>query len=236
MSLVDLQIKLSPEMLQEIIKGQEELQKNIRSISKDGMVVYYDKMKIRVLPDVFIPLEESRALISNFVVHPNDEVLDVCTGSGIIAFAAAEKGAKRIVGLDINPVAVKCARENAQLLGFSTIVDIRLSDVYEALQPDETFDVITSNPPFFDLPAHDAASRAFWDENLQTQKRFFAGLQQHLKPKGRAYLCQSNIGPLDRVEEMAREAGFRLELLAESSFDNSIPEAKFLVLEIIRLA
>jgi len=44
-------------------------------------------------------------------------VLDVGTGSGILALAAAKLGARRVVGLDVDPVAVEEARRNAALNG-----------------------------------------------------------------------------------------------------------------------
>ncbi|MBI2845501.1 MAG: 50S ribosomal protein L11 methyltransferase [Chloroflexi bacterium] len=45
-------------------------------------------------------------------LRPGDEVLDMGTGSGILAIAAAKLGAKRVLALDLDPVAVKVAREN----------------------------------------------------------------------------------------------------------------------------
>lgn len=43
------------------------------------------------------------------------DVLDVGTGTGILAIGAAKVGAKNIIGTDIDPVAVKVARENVKL-------------------------------------------------------------------------------------------------------------------------
>lgn len=46
------------------------------------------------------------------LIHPGDEVLDVGTGSGILAIASVLMGAKRALGIDIDPVAVRVAQEN----------------------------------------------------------------------------------------------------------------------------
>jgi len=54
------------------------------------------------------------------LVQPNDTVLDVGTGSGVLAFVAAKLGATTILGTDIDPLAVRVARENAELNGIGT--------------------------------------------------------------------------------------------------------------------
>ncbi len=50
-------------------------------------------------------------------------VLDVGTGSGILAIAAAKRGAREVVGVDTDPLAVRAAKENAEANGVT--VDAR---------------------------------------------------------------------------------------------------------------
>lgn len=57
------------------------------------------------------------------LVRPGMRVLDVGTGSGILAIAAARLGAAPVVGIDIDPVAVRVARENAERNGVT--IDVR---------------------------------------------------------------------------------------------------------------
>ncbi len=73
-----------------------------------------------------------------------DEVLDVGTGSGILAVAAAKLGARRVLALDIDPQAVKAARENAAANGVRDAVEVREGTLPESLAG-ERFDIIVAN-------------------------------------------------------------------------------------------
>lgn len=53
------------------------------------------------------------------IVQPGDRVLDLGTGSGVLAFVAAKLGASQILGTDIDPLAIRVARENAEINGIS---------------------------------------------------------------------------------------------------------------------
>jgi ribosomal protein L11 methyltransferase len=73
--------------------------------------------------------------------HPGARVLDVGTGSGVLAIAAARLGAQTVVGVDNDPVAIDVARENARLNGTP---QVELSTLpLQALSG--TFDVVLAN-------------------------------------------------------------------------------------------
>lgn len=75
-------------------------------------------------------------------------MLDVCTGSGAIAIAAALAGARSVTAVDVSRRAVVCARLNARLNGVR--VEALRGSLLDAV-PGRRFDVIVSNPPY--LPA-----------------------------------------------------------------------------------
>ncbi len=76
-------------------------------------------------------------------VRPGYRVLDVGTGSGILAIAAAKLGARAVDACDIDPVAVDVARANAAANGVSGAVRVALGSIAEAV--DGTYDVAVAN-------------------------------------------------------------------------------------------
>lgn len=67
-------------------------------------------------------------------------VLDVGTGSGILAIAAAKRGARRVVAVDIDPLAVRAAAENAARNGVA--VEVRQGSAADVVG---SFDVVLAN-------------------------------------------------------------------------------------------
>ncbi|MFZ0835433.1 MAG: methyltransferase, partial [Mycobacterium sp.] len=72
-------------------------------------------------------------------------VLDLCTGSGVLAIAAAQSGAAAVTAFDICPRAVQCSQANAGAAGVD--VDARVGSLPDALNCGP-FDVVVSNPPY----------------------------------------------------------------------------------------
>jgi ribosomal protein L11 methyltransferase len=65
-------------------------------------------------------------------VRPGEEVLDWGTGSGILAVGAARLGARRVTAIDLDPLAVAAAAENARRNGLEAVIDARTGSI-EAL-------------------------------------------------------------------------------------------------------
>ena len=88
---------------------------------KGGRVVKAGGFQLHVRPTVFHPRifltsEFFAHFISGLDLH-GMQVVDVGTGTGILALAAARAGAVKVVALDINPAAVEAAQENARING-----------------------------------------------------------------------------------------------------------------------
>lgn len=80
--------------------------------------------------------------ISRSFISDKSRVLDIGTGSGVLAIAALKLGITRGIGLDIDPCAIAEARENARINGLSDRLEISARSLEEIKQP---FDLICAN-------------------------------------------------------------------------------------------
>lgn len=77
-------------------------------------------------------------------LETGDRVLDLGTGSGILAIAAAKLGASYVLALDIDPDAISNARENLKRNKVQKAVDVKLGTLSAEIS-DDNFDLITAN-------------------------------------------------------------------------------------------
>ncbi|BBZ46970.1 HemK2/MTQ2 family protein methyltransferase [Mycobacterium parmense] len=119
------------------------------------MTTIYPDPAVSAARNVYQPQEDSRLLVDAMhqsALIPGRRVLDLCTGSGFVAIAAAELGAAGVTAFDICPHAVDCSRGNAAVAG--RLVDVRRGTWIEALEL-APFDVVVSNPPYVPTPPAD---------------------------------------------------------------------------------
>ena len=166
---------------------------------------------VLVTPSVFNPkLLRTGAYFASCLnptlIGPASEVLDMGTGSGVCALFAA-RHARRVVAVDINPAAVRCAQLNALLNQLEHRVEVRGGDLFAPVQG-ERFDLVLFNPPFVRGAARTDRERAW--RSADVAERFAAQLGAHLKPGGCALVLLSSFGDVGAfVRELARN-GFLL--------------------------
>src|SRR5581483_4304872 len=141
--------------------------------------------KFVVPPEVYPPHPLGLAEIVLSEVREGDRVLDMGTGSGVNAIAAASRGAS-VLAVDINPVAVDAARQNAELNGLDGLIEAGESDVFDSVAG--SFDLMIFDPPFRWFPPRDRRERGTADENYSALTRFFAEVGNYLAPNGRIVL------------------------------------------------
>ena len=77
------------------------------------------------------------------IVKPGYECMDIGTGTGILAITAALQGARHILASDIDPMAVRVAKENVHINNFDSVIDCKAGDLLEVAEG--KVDVIIAN-------------------------------------------------------------------------------------------
>jgi release factor glutamine methyltransferase len=175
-------------------------------------------MRLVTLPGVFRPRSDSWMLARQLCaqIRPGASVLDLCTGSGAIAVAAAMAGAGPVTAVDVSRRAVATAQLNARLNGVR--VRGRRGRLFEPVAG-ERFDAIASNPPY--LPAEDHELPARGPQRATDGGRdgrvlldaICAQAPAHLKPGGAVLLVHSSVIGVERTAELLERAGLRVDVL-----------------------
>ncbi len=176
---------------------------------------------ILVMPSVFNPkLPRTGAFLAAHLderrVDADAEVLDMGTGSGVCAIFAA-RHARRVVAVDINAAAIRCAGINARLNHLEHRIEFRHGDLFAPVRG-ECFDLIVFNPPFLRGAPRNDRDRAW--RSTDVAERFAAELADHLKPGGTALIVLSTFGNAQLFLEGVHQRGFAISVLAERRFLN----------------
>jgi release factor glutamine methyltransferase len=169
-----------------------------------------------VSKDVFNPrfFITSRFMAKNLDVSGSDEVLDMGTGCGVQAIVAAER-AKRVVATDINPEAVRFAKENIKANGFETKVSVLEGDLFAPLREGLIFDVIIFTPPYMEGIPKTPFEKALYDPKKAIARRFFKETGRYLKPYGYVQMAYSTIAKPEQALEIAHNEGWKSQLIAQ---------------------
>ena len=121
----------------------EPLQHLLGTVEFCGLIFLCDKRAMVPRPET----EELVEFLKSEIRNPKSEILDVGTGSGVIALSFAAKFPEaEIYAVDISEDALELARENAARLGLSDRVRFSRSNLLQDV--DGTFDLIVANLPY----------------------------------------------------------------------------------------
>lgn len=134
---------------------------------------------------VYPPGSDSAILADAVPARDGEQVLDLCTGTGIQALGVAAR-AKQVIAVDVGARAAALARVNAAANGVAN-VEVRLGDLFGPVRG-ERFDLILANPPFVPAPQRGPAYHSGGPRGDRVLRRVVAGLGTHLRDGGRALI------------------------------------------------
>jgi release factor glutamine methyltransferase len=181
--------------------------------------VFFANYVFQVSENVYEPAEDSFLFAENLAVKKGDFVLDMGTGCGILAITAAKKAVK-VVAVDINPHAVKCAKENARLNEVANKMFFVQGDLFAPITTEEKFDLIFFNAPY--LPSEPSEDNSWLERawaggvvGRQVIDQFICEGSKHLKGNGCILLMHSTLSGVDKTLLGFEENGLRAKIVAK---------------------
>jgi release factor glutamine methyltransferase len=170
------------------------------------------------LPGVYRPQEDTWLLAETLraaAVPAGARVLDVGTGTGLLALVAAGGGAGQVTAVDVCARAVMAARINAWLRGLR--IHVVRGNLLEAFDG-EVFDVIVANPPY--VCAEDPPSGrgvVSWNGGPQGRAvldRLCVAAPPSLAPGGTLLLVQSAVCGIQATVDLLRARRLKVSVIA----------------------
>ena len=171
------------------------------------------------LPGVYRPQADTRLLLSalrDARLGHAARALDLCTGTGVAAIAAAREGAGRVTAVDRYLPAVLSARFNARVRGLP--VRVRHGDLSAV---EGQFDLITANPPYVPCPSAEPAQGAAlaWDAGLDGRQCLDSLCDRAadlLAPNGTMLIVHSALCGVSVTLEALRDKGLKSSVVARA--------------------
>ena len=171
--------------------------------------------------NVYVPAEDSYLLAENLEIKEGQSVLEIGTGSGIVAMYASRLTDKITVS-DINFDACELARKNFEANNIENI-EILFGNMFEPVEK-RKFDVILFNTPYLptedDEVIDDTINYAF-DGGLNGRKvidLFLNEVGNHLNDGGIVQMIQASLSGNEETLEKLDNLGFIAEIKASEHF------------------
>jgi release factor glutamine methyltransferase len=132
--------------------------------------VEFCNLEFDVNRDVLIPRPETELLVETIIQLVKDKdnisILDIGTGSGVIAISLASRLERsQVTGIDISEKAIAVAKKNAEKYNLNTRIKFIQCDILKSdLMDFGKFDIVVSNPPYVSASEY---------KNLQKEIRDF---------------------------------------------------------------
>jgi len=180
-----------------------------------------NELHLNICEDVYEPAEDSLLFAKNLPKTTNLTVLDIGTGCGILAILAAKKGGA-ITAIDLNPLAIRCTKENAHLNNVADKITPIQGDLFSALKPNTKFDLILFNAPY--LPSEPGEETTWigrsWaggTDGRRVIERFITQVSTHLKPESSVFLMQSTLTDTKKTLDQFNQQHLTASIIAEQN-------------------
>lgn len=167
------------------------------------------------LPGVYSVRSDTEILLESLAaehVPAGARVLDIGTGTGALAVAAALRGAS-VTAVDVSRRALASAFLNSLLRGRR--IRVRRGDLFAPVW-NEKFDLIVSNPPYVPAPPAPIDRSRAWDAGpagREVLDRLCVQSPRMLAPGGRMLIVQSSVADVPRTCELLEDSGLRAEVV-----------------------
>jgi ribosomal RNA small subunit methyltransferase A len=188
-----------------------------------GKRIEHGDLILYVFPEVYEPSDDSFLLARYLDPKPEQRVLDLGTGCGLLGIIAASKGAS-VTAVDVNPFAVECSKLNARINGLTNRFEAKEGDLFQTLNG-EKFDRIIFNPPY--LPQEEDERTGGWLEKAwqggpsgtEVIERFLKEVRNHLELSGEVMMVVSSLSSPEKTIEGLETQGFDVKVLGKERLD-----------------
>jgi release factor glutamine methyltransferase len=188
-------------------------------------------------PEVYEPAEDTFLLVDSIIASEGDYVFEIGSGSGLIGLYFASLGAN-VVCSDINPIAVELIKKNF-LVNKNFLkgsFDVRISDLFSALDSKDSFDIIIFNPPYLPTSKKDLVGGSGWFDKaisggingLDVIKRFINQVSDYLKKDGKVYFVFSSLNDKEKLENLIKKNNFIFKIVNSYRFNSEKLDVYFL--------
>ena len=181
------------------------------------MCLIYRNASVKTAQQVYEPAEDSFLLADAALseVRDRDRVLEVGCGSGIISAVIKANTKASVVGIEINPFAARCSKENG--------IEVIRGDLLSCITGE--FDLIIFNPPY--LPTNEMERTKDWInaaldggyDGRSIIKRFLNEAGNCLSNNGKILLLISSMTGIDEVRSELISLGFTILEIGHERLD-----------------
>ena len=179
------------------------------------MMIHYKNTTIKYTASVYEPSEDSYLLAEAALseIKGKERILEVGCGSGIVSAVIKANTTSKITGIDINPYAAACTKENG--------IDVIIGDLLSCVKGE--FDMIIFNPPY--LP-HQEGAKKDWinvaldggDDGRRVISRFLEDALPHLVENGKILIVVSSLTGIEEVKSRMESLDYAVREISRERF------------------